>query len=61
MNKKYYAHNLEDKLPSDWQPLEGHLRNVAEIARGFAENSGAGGWGYIAGFWHNLGKDIIEF
>jgi hypothetical protein len=30
-----------------WQPLETHLKNVAEMARGFAEVFGAGEWGCI--------------
>jgi hypothetical protein len=29
MDKKYYAHTLDGKPPSDWQPLEEHLKNVA--------------------------------
>jgi hypothetical protein len=29
MAKKYYAHSLDGKTPSDWQPLEEHLKNVA--------------------------------
>ena len=33
MPKKYYAHSLEGKSPSEWQPLEEHLKNVAEMAR----------------------------
>jgi len=34
MTKKY-AHSLEGKPPSEWQPLE-HLQNVAEMARSFS-------------------------
>ena len=30
--KKYYAHSLPGRPPSDWQPLEQHLKNVAELA-----------------------------
>lgn len=56
MDKKYYAHTLDGKPPSDWQPLEEHLKNVAEMARLFAEAFGAGDWGYLAGLWHDLGK-----
>ena len=36
MGKKYYAHSLEGKAPSDWQPLDEHLKNVAEMARSFS-------------------------
>jgi CRISPR-associated endonuclease/helicase Cas3 len=56
MDKKYYAHTLDRKPPSDWQPLEEHLKNVAEMARLFAKAFGAGDWGYLAGLWHDLGK-----
>ena len=61
MMKKYYAHSLAGRPPSEWQPLEQHLRNVAELARGFAESFGAGDWGYLAGLWHDLGKFAFEF
>ena len=47
MDKEYYAHSLEGKPPSEWQRLE-HLKNVAEMARLFAERFGADDWGYMA-------------
>jgi len=49
----YYAHSKEGTSSSAWQPLEEHLKNVAEMARGFAEAFGAGDWGYLAGLWHD--------
>ncbi len=49
MDKKYYAHTLEGKVPSEWQPLEEHLKNVAEMARLFAMAFGAGDWGLSRG------------
>lgn len=49
------------KPPSDWQPLEEHLKNVAEMARLFADAFGAGDWGYLAGLWHDLGREINGF
>jgi len=61
MTKKYYAHSLDGKPPSDWQPLEDHLKNVAEMARSFAESFDAGDWGYLAGLWHDIGKYSDEF
>jgi len=48
MTKKYYAHSLEEKPPEEWQPLDEHLNNVAEMARSFSEPFGAGDWGYLA-------------
>jgi hypothetical protein len=32
MTKKYYVHILEGKPPSEWQPLEEHLKSVAKMA-----------------------------
>ena len=61
MDKQYYAHSLDGKPPSNWQPLEEHLKNVAEMARSFAESFGAGDWGYLAGLWHDIGKYSDEF
>jgi CRISPR-associated endonuclease/helicase Cas3 len=61
MDQTYYAHSLEGRPPSEWQPLEEHLRNVAEKARSFAEVFGAGDWAYLAGLWHDLGKYSKEF
>ena len=48
MDKEYYAHSLEGKPPSEWQRLDEHLNNVAEMSRSFAETFGAGDWGYLA-------------
>ena len=61
MTKKYYAHSLVGKPSSDWQPLEEHLKNVAEKARSFAEKFDARDWGYLAGLWHDIGKYSDEF
>ena len=61
MAKKYYAHTLEGKSPSDWQPLKQHLENVAEMAQLFADAFDAGDWGYLAGLWHDIGKYSDEF
>jgi len=32
MTKKYYAHSKENEPPTNWQPIEEHLKNVAELA-----------------------------
>lgn len=61
MKDEYYAHSLEGKPPKNWQPLEKHLKNVAEKARTFADAFGAAEWGYLAGLWHDVGKYSNEF
>ncbi|HHN73165.1 MAG TPA: CRISPR-associated endonuclease Cas3'', partial [Thermopetrobacter sp.] len=52
----FYAHTLPGRPPEEWQPLEEHLHNVAELAAQFAEPFGAREWARIAGLWHDLGK-----
>jgi CRISPR-associated endonuclease/helicase Cas3 len=59
--RNYYAHSLPGRPPDEWQFLEDHLKNVAEMARGFAEDFGAGEWAYLAGLWHDMGKYSAEF
>jgi CRISPR-associated endonuclease/helicase Cas3 len=44
MTQKYYAHSKEGCPPDEWQQLEGHMKNVAELARGFDNAFGAGEW-----------------
>ena len=61
MTKKYYAHSLDGKALSDWQPLEEHLKNVVEMDRSFANTFNAGDWCYLAGLWHDLGREINGF
>ena len=60
-NKCFYAHSKEDRPPEEWQPLEKHLKNVAKMAQSFAEDFGAGDWGFWAGLWHDIGKYSDEF
>lgn len=54
--KKYYAHSKKDQPPENWQPLEEHLKNVADLAAKFAEPFGAQEWACLAGLWHDVGK-----
>lgn len=37
MKKEFYAHSLPGRPKEEWQRLEDHLKNVAELAREFAE------------------------
>jgi len=61
MTKEYYAHSLDGKPPAEWQTLEEHLKNVAEMASSFADSFDAGEWAYLAGLWHDVGKYSDEF
>lgn len=64
---KYYAHTdpvNPGKGPDEganWQLLEGHLKNTAELAQTFTSSFNAGNWGYITGLLHDLGKYSNEF
>ena len=61
MDKKYYAHSLENQPLDKWQSLEEHLENTAKLSRSFAEQFNAGQWGELAGRFHDLGKGSREF
>ena len=54
--KKYYAHSKQNEPPENWQPLEEHLSNTAELAAEFARPFGAEEYAHIAGLWHDVGK-----
>src|SRR5579859_1107374 len=62
----FYAHTAQDengrRLPvCNWQPLKGHLRSVANLAKGFGCPLGIGAEAEIAGLLHDLGKYRLEF
>ena len=57
----YYAHSSELPDKSTWQPLEEHLRGVAELAEAFAAVFGAGDWGRLAGLLHDAGNATAGF
>jgi len=52
VSSSFFAHSVEGKPSDSWQKLEDHLLNVANLARSFAEEFGAGEWRYLAGLWH---------
>jgi len=59
----FYAHTHPDH-PDDeskWEPLERHLREVAELTREYSHAFGAENWGWFAGLWHDLGKFHPDF
>lgn len=63
-DNKYYAHSANAK--GDWHPLKDHLRNVAALAKKFAEEARPGdaefaSAAYSAGLLHDLGKYQNEF
>ncbi|HUA61411.1 MAG TPA: CRISPR-associated endonuclease Cas3'', partial [Verrucomicrobiae bacterium] len=51
----HYAHSISGRPEVEWQRLEDHLRQVAELAEVFAGPLGDG-WGRLAGLWHDAGK-----
>ena len=53
---EYYEHSLEGKPPSEWQRLDEHLKNVAEMARSFAKKFNSGALAFWLGLFHDLGK-----
>jgi CRISPR-associated endonuclease/helicase Cas3 len=61
MSENYYAHSKENEPPENWQPLEEHLKNVADMAGQFAVFFKSGSWGKIAGENHDIGKGLEEW
>jgi CRISPR-associated endonuclease/helicase Cas3 len=61
MTKEYYAHSLQGMPPSEWQLLEEHLNNVADLAEVFAEAFNASSWARLAGQNHDIGKGTLQW
>ena len=63
----HYAHTAmkpdgtPDPDESKWQPLDAHLRNVADLAAKFAAPFGASEEARLAGLLHDLGKYSVRF
>ncbi len=51
-----YAHSLEDRPETDWEPLAHHLSNVGDRAAGFAAPFGASTLALAMGLLHDIGK-----
>jgi len=47
--KQFYAHSREDRPQEEWQRLEEHKKNMAELAREFVDVFGAV-FGLFGGF-----------
>ena len=58
---KYYAHTKQDAPPEEWELLEVHLQEVAELASEFAQAFGVEEWASRIGSWHDIGKYSEEF
>jgi CRISPR-associated endonuclease/helicase Cas3 len=56
MTGRFFAHSLKDQDKSSWELLLDHLKEVAQLAAGFAQRFGAEDWGELLGRWHDLGK-----
>ena len=52
---EHFAHSLEGRPREEWQRLEDHLGQTADLAERFAAPF-APGWGSLAGVWHDAGK-----
>lgn len=61
MNDDLFAHSLDDADESQWQLLSDHLKNVADMADGFASVFGAGSMARILGLLHDAGKASEAF
>jgi CRISPR-associated endonuclease/helicase Cas3 len=59
--RQYYAHSLQEKPKQEWQLLETHLMNVANMASYFADSFRAKTWGLCAGLLHDSGKATSAF
>ncbi|MDY6832060.1 MAG: CRISPR-associated endonuclease Cas3'' [Thermodesulfobacteriota bacterium] len=56
-----YAHSKKNEPPEKWQPLEDHLKKVAERTAECAAKFQSADWGWNAGWLHDLGKAAEEF
>ncbi len=54
-----YAHTPNEK--NEWHYLVLHLKEVAELAKQFADKFSAGNLAYWIGLWHDLGKSNPKF
>lgn len=56
----FYAHTFGDD-ESNWEHLDVHLQEVAELTAKFASTFAAEEWGRLAGLWHDVGKYQEKF
>lgn len=58
---KYYAHSKENEPPENWQPIEDHLKGVADLSGRFATEFNAESWAKLAGQAHDIGKGTLAW
>lgn len=56
-----YAHSIKGRSEEEWQTLEDHSRNVANLAAKFAAPFGSSEAARLLGLVHDLGKATKEF
>ena len=56
-----YAHSLEGRPTEEWQTLDDHLENCAELAKKFAQSFNSSEWAEVLGFFHDGGKARAAF
>ena len=59
--RMHYAHSLEKRPESEWQPLAEHLVAVGQGAAAVGDKFGAAAAARLAGLLHDLGKYAPEF
>mgnify|MGYP000940659859 CR=1 FL=1 len=57
----YSAHSLEGRPESEWQSLEAHLTETAQLAREFSDIFGAGALAEALALLHDYGKSTGRF
>lgn len=61
MKKEFYAHTTQNTDKSDWQTIESHLKETAQLSGNFSEKFGQKELGYFAGLFHDIGKYSEKF
>ena len=59
--ERAFAHSRPDRPLTEWEPLEKHLDEVAQLAEEFAAAFDSSEWGRLVGLWHDLGKYRVDF
>jgi CRISPR-associated endonuclease/helicase Cas3 len=59
----FYAHTLENRVEAEWELMNDHEKNVAQLCRSFLAriDPELGDCGELLGLWHDLGKYSRSF